>query len=135
SANGTRARITRDLDGMTMDLNSLEVLDIVPLGGADTITVNDLTGTGVGVVNIALGADAFHDSDGAADTVILNGTNGNDNIAIVGSTAGSPSLNVVGLPAQVNITDSEPTDQLAVNTLGGFDRGNTTFLDARLIGL
>jgi hypothetical protein len=135
SANSTRARITRDVDGMTMDLNSLEVLDVVPLGGADTVTVNDLTGTGVGVVNVALGADAFHDSDGAADTVILNGTNGNDNVSIVGSAIGSPSLNVVGLPAQVNVTDSEPTDHLAVNTLGGFDRVNTTFLDAGVIGL
>jgi hypothetical protein len=135
SANGTRALITRDVDGMTMDLNSLEVLDVIPLGGADTVTVNDLTGAGVGGVNIALGADAFHDGDGAADTVILNGTNLNDNIAIVGSAFGSPSLNVVGLSAQVNITDSEPTDRLAVNTLGGFDRVNTTFLDAGVIGL
>src|SRR5262249_51252142 len=135
SANGTGARITRDVDGMTMDLNSLEVVDVVPLGGADTVTVNDLTGSGVGGVNIALGADAFHDGDGAADTVILNGTNGNDNIAIIGSTIGSPSLNVVGLSAQVNITDSEPTDRLAVNTLGGFDHVNTTFLGAGVIGL
>jgi hypothetical protein len=135
SANGTRARLTRDVDGVTMDLNSLEAVDVIPLGGADTVTVNDLTGTGVVVLNIALGADAFHDGDGQADTVILNGTNGNDNVAIVGSTAGSPSLNVVGLPAQVNITDSEPTDRLAVNTLGGFDRVNTAFLDAGVIGL
>src|SRR5262249_10945989 len=39
SANGTRARITRDVDGVTMDLNSLEVVDVIPLGGADTVTV------------------------------------------------------------------------------------------------
>src|SRR5262249_2178105 len=110
SADGTRARLTRDVDGVTMDLNSLEVVDIIPLGGADTVTVNDLTGTGVVVLNIALGADAFHDGDGRADPVSVNGTNGNDNIAIVGSAIGSSSLTLAGLSAQVDITDSEPTD-------------------------
>src|SRR5262249_19252178 len=84
SANGPQARLTRDVDGVTMELNGVEVVNVIPLGGADTITVNDLTGIGVGVVNLALGATA-NTGDGQADTVIVNGTNGNDNIAIVGS--------------------------------------------------
>src|SRR5262249_52624638 len=116
SANGTRARITRDVDGVTMDLNSLEVVDVIPLGGADTVTVNDLTGTGVVVVNIALGADAFHHGDGQADTVIVNGTSGNDNLALVGSAVGATALTLAGLSAQVDVTDSEPIDRLTVNT-------------------
>src|SRR5262249_27325700 len=55
SANGTRVRLTRDVDGVTADLNSLEVVDVLAKGGADAITVNDLTGTGVGVILLLLG--------------------------------------------------------------------------------
>src|SRR5262249_3256052 len=111
SANGTRARITRDVDGMTMDLNSLEIVDVLARGGADTITVNDLTGTGVGVVLLLLG-DTGNDGDGQADTVTVNGTNGNDNISISGSTVGGGSLDMVGLSAQISVFDTEPTDHL-----------------------
>src|SRR5262249_32953833 len=91
SANGTHVRLTRDVDGVAMDLNGLEVINIIPLGGSDTITVNDLTGSGVGVVNLALGGTGNTD-DGQADAVTVNGTNGNDNIIIVGSGIGASSL-------------------------------------------
>src|SRR5262249_24899868 len=135
SANGTRARLTRDVDGVAMDLNGLEVVDVIPLGGADTVTVNDLTRTALALVHVALGADAFHHGDGQADAVLVNGTNGDDNIQIVGSAIGATSLTVAGLSAQVDITDSEPIDHLTVNTLGGFDRVDTSGLDAGVIGL
>ena len=38
-------RFTRDVANITMDLNDVEHIDFNALGGADTITVNDLTGT------------------------------------------------------------------------------------------
>ena len=47
SANGGRALLTRDIGIVTMDLNSVEHIQLNTLGGADTVTVNDLTGTGV----------------------------------------------------------------------------------------
>ena len=47
SANGSRARLTRDVAGITMDMHGVETLDVNTLGGADTVTVNDLTGTDV----------------------------------------------------------------------------------------
>ena len=47
SANGSRVRFTRDVANITMDLNSVEHVNFTALGGADTITVGDLTGTGV----------------------------------------------------------------------------------------
>ena len=56
SANGGRARLTRDVGNVTMDLNGVEHIQLNALGGADTITVNDLTGTGVTQVAIDLGA-------------------------------------------------------------------------------
>src|SRR5258708_12483591 len=44
-ANGSRARLTRDVGNVTMDINGVERIRLAALGGADTITVNDLTGT------------------------------------------------------------------------------------------
>ena len=40
-------RLFRDVGNVTMDLNGVEQVNFDALGGADTITVNDLTGTGV----------------------------------------------------------------------------------------
>ena len=45
SANGGRVRFTRDIANIVMDLNDVERIDVKALGGADTITVNDLSGT------------------------------------------------------------------------------------------
>ena len=56
SANGGRVRLARDVGAIAMDLNSVEKIQLNALGGADTITVNDLTGTGVTQVAIDLGA-------------------------------------------------------------------------------
>ena len=46
SANGDRVRLFRDVGNVTMDLHGVEHIQLNALGGADTITVNDLTGTG-----------------------------------------------------------------------------------------
>ena len=45
SANGSRIRLTRDIGTITMDVNGTETINVRALGGEDTITVNDLTGT------------------------------------------------------------------------------------------
>ena len=47
SANGSRVRLFRDIGTITMDLDGVENIQVNALGGADTITVNDLTGTDV----------------------------------------------------------------------------------------
>ena len=54
SANGGRVRFTRDIAAITMDLNGVEKIDFNALGGADTITVNDLSGTDVTQVDVDL---------------------------------------------------------------------------------
>ena len=56
SANGSRLRFSRDVGNITMDTNGVETVDFNALGGADTITVNDLTGTDVRNVNVDLAA-------------------------------------------------------------------------------
>ena len=73
SANGGRVRFVRDVANVTMDLDDVERIDFQALGGADTIVVDDLSGTDVTEVNIDLSA-AGGGGDGAADTMIINAT-------------------------------------------------------------
>src|SRR5262245_57177996 len=104
SANGSRLRFTRDVATITMDVNGTERVNFVALGGADMITVGDLSGTGVTQVNLDLAATPGGGAgDGAADSVIVNGTNGADTINVVGS---GTSFSVAGLSAVVNVTGS-----------------------------
>jgi Ca2+-binding RTX toxin-like protein len=120
SANGNRVRFTRDVGNITMDLNGVEGINFNALGGADTITVNDLTGTDVTALNLDLASPPGSGSgDGQADTVIINGTNGNDAVSVAGDASG---VGVSGLYAQVNIKGAEAAnDRLTINTLGGDD--------------
>ena len=58
SANGGRVRFTRDVGNIVMDLNDVESILVKALGGADTLTVNDLSGTDVTNVAPDLSATA-----------------------------------------------------------------------------
>jgi len=79
SANGGRVRLSRDVGAITMDLNGVEKIQLNAVGGADTITVNDLSGTSVTQVAIDLGAMPGNPGgDGQRDTVIANGTQADD---------------------------------------------------------
>ncbi len=120
SANGSRLRLTRDVGNVTMDTNGVEQVNVVALGGADTVTVNDLTGTGVTTVNVDLASPPGSSTgDGQADNVIVNGTTGDDAIIVAGDASG---VAVFGLSAQVNISGAEAAnDRLTVNALGGDD--------------
>jgi Ca2+-binding RTX toxin-like protein len=79
TANGSRARLTRDVGTVTMDLNGVEQVNVGALGGADTITVGDLTGTGISQVALDLGSAA---DPNTPDTVVINATTGDDVINI-----------------------------------------------------
>ena len=105
SANGSRTRLFRDVGNVTMDLGGIEHIQLNMLGGPDTITVNDLSGTDTSQVNIDLSAPAGSGTgDGAADTVITNGTANNDQISV--ATSGN-SIVVKGLAAQVTVSGAE----------------------------
>ena len=119
SANGGRLTFFRVQGNVTMDTDGVEIVDDNAIGGADTVTVNDLTGTDVTQTNIDLAA-AFggNAGDGAVDSVTVNGTNGNDNIAINGNGSGA---DVTGLVPSVSVKHADPTDTLSVNTLAGTD--------------
>jgi Ca2+-binding RTX toxin-like protein len=115
-----------------MDLNGVEGINLNARGGADRVTVNDLTGTGLKNLNIDLGnPPGSGTGDGAADTVIVNGTSGNDVIGVAGNASGTT---VSGLAAQVNIKGAEAgRDRLRVNALGGDDAVTASNLSADAI--
>jgi RTX calcium-binding nonapeptide repeat (4 copies) len=113
SANGGRLTFFRAQGNVTMDTNDVEIVDFNALGGADTVQVNDLTGTDVTQTNLDLGG-----IDGAGDSVDVNGTNGVDNINIQGNGSGA---DVTGLATAVSVKNAEATDHLNVHTLAGAD--------------
>jgi Ca2+-binding RTX toxin-like protein len=118
SANGPRVRVTRNVGLITMDVDGIERLALRALGGTDAITVGDLTGTDLKTANIDLNATGGGD-DGAPDTVIANGSDRAEKVAVTRS--GSQVL-TTGLAAQTTIDGKEPAnDTLRVNTLGGRD--------------
>src|SRR5262249_52515935 len=101
-ANRSRGPFTPADPTPPLDVNGTEQINFAALGGADTINVGDLTGTGVNVVNLDLSSPAGSGTgDGAADTVIVNGTNGNDQIAVRSSGG---ILTVNGLSAFVAVS-------------------------------
>jgi Ca2+-binding RTX toxin-like protein len=119
SANASRARLTRDVANIAMDLNGMQAIDVTARGGADTLTVGDLTGTVVTNVNLDLsGTPGSGIGDGQVDTVVLNATSANDVITVMNSGG---SIIVSGLSATVAISGFDATDQLVINGLGGDD--------------
>jgi Ca2+-binding RTX toxin-like protein len=56
STNGHRVKLARDVGNVTMDINGIERMNLVALGGADNIVVNNLAGTDVSQVAIDLAA-------------------------------------------------------------------------------
>ena len=113
SANGSRVSLTRDVANITMDVDGVENIQFNALGGADNITVSDLTGTNVSQVNLDLGGN-----DGQADTVIINGTNANDVIHV---TESNGVVTVSGLSSTVTISNFDANDRIVINGLGGDD--------------
>jgi hypothetical protein len=115
SANGSRVRLTRDVGNVVMDLHGVEHIQVAALGGADTITVNDLSGTDATQVAIDLaGSDGR--SDGQVDTVVINATNHADAINVVNNNG---VVTVSGLGADVTISNFDATDRLVLTADGG----------------
>jgi Ca2+-binding RTX toxin-like protein len=127
TANGGRLIFFRQPGAVTMSTDDVEIVDFNALGGPDSVTVNDLSGTDVTQTNLdlaaALGGNA---PDGQLDSVVVNGTDGVDDINVAGNGSGA---DVTGLATAVSIkhadpTDADPTDSLVVNTLAGADNVN-----------
>ena len=116
SANGG-GPASRDIASVTMDLNDVEEVAFNALGGADTIRVRDLSGTDVTNVAINLAA-AGGGADNQPDTIIIDGTNGDDVIQLVSDGNG---VTVLGLASTVTIANFDANDRIIINGLAGDD--------------
>ena len=113
-------KFTRNLGNIVMDLNDFEALDVNAEDGTDSVTVNDLAGTGLTDVTVDLANSPGSDfSDGVADTVQVEGTAGVDTIA---ATDNGGAVDVAGLAASVRIAHTDPAlDRLTIDSLAGND--------------
>ena len=134
SANGNRLRFFRTQGTITMDTRGVERVDVPALGGADTVTVNDLGVTDVREVNVDLaGTLGGASGDGQPDRVVVNATNGNDAIDVSGDAGG---VKVSGLTPAIGIVHAEAaSDRLEINTLAGTDSVDSGALAAGAIQL
>ena len=118
SASADRVRLTRNVASITMDFDGIERVRVRALGGTDTVTVNDLAGTGVKNVDVDLAATGGG-GDGTPDSVVVNGTDRRD---VVQATRVADEVSVTGLAADVRIAGSEGlNDTLRIQTLDGND--------------
>ena len=124
AANGARVRFTRDVGNVTMDLDDVERIDAAAVGGGDTLTAGDASGTDLTALRFATG------TDGAADDVYVDGSNGADAITVTGT----PGLtNLAGLPNGLMVAVAgamAPTDELRLRSLGGDDTIDASGLGA-----
>ncbi|HMC68957.1 MAG TPA: hypothetical protein VKJ07_07380, partial [Mycobacteriales bacterium] len=134
SANGNRLKFTRDVAAITMDTNGVERVDFNALGGADLVTVNDLSGTDVRNVNVDLaGTLGGATGDGQPDRVVVNATNNDDTIKVSGDAT---EVTAKGLDPLVAILHPEAAnDRLEINTLAGTDTVDSAGLAAGAIQL
>jgi len=132
SGNGNRLRFFRTQGAITMDTAGVERVDFTALGGADLVTVNDLSGTDVTDVRLDLAATlGGATGDGQADRVVVNATDGEDAINVQGD---AEVLKVSGLAASISILHAEAAnDRLEINTLAGRDAVDSSGLAAGTI--
>jgi len=130
--NGGRVIFFRDVASVTMDLNDVESIDFNALGGADTIVVNDLSGTDVVDINFNLAASGGS-GDAQPDNIIVYATSTDDVVLVDGNASG---VAVLGLAWQIHITGAESAnDRLTVNLLAGDDVLEASGLEATGIQL
>jgi Ca2+-binding RTX toxin-like protein len=119
SPNNGRLTFFRQQGNVTMDTDGVEIVDFNALGGHDNVLVHDLSTTDVRQTNLDLaGALGGNAADNVADSVTVEGTNGDDNIAATGSGS---NVDVTGLANTVSVKHADSNDTLAVNTLTGAD--------------
>ncbi len=131
TASSGRVLFTRVQGNIVMDLDDVEAIDVRPLGGTDTVIVNDVAGTDLVRVDVDLAAAlGGSTSDDQEDKVTVFGTADVDSIS---ADADGAAVEVRGLAAFVRITHADAAlDRLIIGTLGGDD--NVT-VDPALDGL
>jgi Ca2+-binding RTX toxin-like protein len=110
SADGTNASLTRDAGNILMNLTGIEKVTLNALAGADTITVNDPSGSGLHEFDINLGVGSL--GDGFSDTIAIND---DDDVQV--TNLGNGNLSIADVSgAVIHITGFEAgSDHLLIN--------------------
>lgn len=126
------AILTRDLGNIVMDHVRVEALSVFAGGGADAITIGDMSGTDVTRIDVSntLPGQA---GDGAVDTLSVAGTTSHDAIEVV-SRPGT-QLDVKGLAAPATFFGVEAIDALTVMGGDGNDLIDASAVRADQVGL
>ncbi len=129
TASGGRVLFTRNPGHIVMSLDDVEAIYVRALAGTDRVTVNDMRGTDLGLVDVDLAGDGST-ADGQADIVTVVGTGGGDSI---GANANGAGVEVGGLAAFLRITNADPAlDTLVIDTDA---RADDVTVDPALAGL
>jgi Ca2+-binding RTX toxin-like protein len=111
----------------------VETLDVLARGGPDSITLHDLTGSGIRQVAIDLaGIAGTGAGDAAADTVAVVGSTLSDRVTITGSGG---AVTVAGLTETVTLSAAEIGDLLSLDGGDGNDVVNAAGMAAGQIRL
>ena len=118
STTGGHLIVSSAIDGATVDLDNVERVEILAAQGIDVVTVNNLAGSDAKLISIDLGTSFSPTGDGQGDSVVIDGTNGNDPIT-ASLVAGAVSIK--GLPAQLSIAHVEAIDGISISGGAGND--------------
>ncbi len=134
SDNASHLRFTRDVGSIVLDAHGMEQFDLQTLGGSDTATVHDVSGTELVAVNVNLaGTLGGSSGDAATDHVFVFGTDADDELAASGS---GTSASVDAFSVLVNVLTAEVAlDRLTLNGLAGSDVLDSSGLAPGVIGL
>ena len=122
-AGGPRLRVRRN-GAVGIDAGSVEALSVFSFGGADRLSVGDLTGTSLDTINASM--FDFGVPGGNNDVVTVAGSAADDAIFVTGS---GTNATVSGLQAKLSLTGLA-SDRLEVNAQGGKDTIDSTALAA-----
>ena len=128
TAAGSRLRAFFVGEAELLDVAGVETVAPRPGRGADTVSVNNLTGTGTSAVAVDLAVPGAASSDASADQVLVAGTPGVDTPVLSG--AGGTAL-VTGLPAEVQVGGA---DRFSDRLLLDADSGNDQLTVATSVG-
>jgi Ca2+-binding RTX toxin-like protein len=131
TANGARTQLLRTSGSVGMDLNDVERITLHALGGADIVSVGDVTGTDLKEVVVDL-SPGTPGGDGVLDTVYANGSKGNN---IVTLTQIGEVVSATGLPAQVRVAGADASDSFQVFGEGGNDKISAALVPAAIVQL
>jgi Ca2+-binding RTX toxin-like protein len=122
SSNAGHFRLLRDVAAVTLDVDTLERVNVDAFSGTDSVVVDNLKPTDVTQVTVDLESFAGTGTgDGQVDTVLLNGTGGIDTVNVPGSGV---TMVATGLGPALRVQRAEAAnDRLAINTTAG-DRVN-----------